>query len=441
MTLAAGEVDPWELAFFVDAVRRLSSGSLMIEVRTRWRAGEATYETGLIKDVMAGKADLGVAGVRAFDEEGLNVTSFQGLLAPFLIDSYELQDRVLASEVAQETLRGVEPLGLTGLGFDPGPLRRPLGITRQLAVAADFEGARFGAHEGRVVALTLEALGGTAVAFAPDQAAGLDGMEAHLAIVAVDGYDRDAQALTANVVLWPRVSVLIANTASFTKLTPQQQAILRQAAAALRDQRPNQIRSEEAEGLLIVCRRGLRTVTVNDAEAAELLRAVAPVYTEIARDPLSKELIDEVRRLRSDVAAGANASVRCEAGASPDPGTAEATELDGAWEACTTREEFLAAGADSAEDQPDNYGCFVLEFERGQFWLYPPGSSPGATGQPADANGTYRLEADNKITFNLEDGEVFQFVWSLFKDTISFRRSGVGGPTGYIVKPFTRARR
>jgi TRAP-type C4-dicarboxylate transport system substrate-binding protein len=131
MTLAAGEVDPWELAFFVDAVRRLSSGSLMIEVRTRWREGEATYETGLIKDVMAGKADLGVAGVRAFDEEGLNVTSFQGLLAPFLIDSYELQDRVLASEVAQETLRGVEPLGLTGLGFDPGPLRRPLGITRQ----------------------------------------------------------------------------------------------------------------------------------------------------------------------------------------------------------------------------------------------------------------------------------------------------------------------
>jgi TRAP-type C4-dicarboxylate transport system substrate-binding protein len=441
MTLATGEGDLSEVASFVDAVRRLSSGSLTIEVKAAWRKGEATYETSLIKDVMAGKADLGVAGVRAFDEEGLDVTSFQGLLAPFLIDSYELQDRVLASEVAQETLRGVEPLGLTGLGFDPGPLRRPLGITRQLAVAADFEGARFGAREGRVVALTLEALGGTAVAFVPDQAAGLDGMEAHLALVAGAGYDRDAQALTSNVVLWPRVSVLVANTAAFGKLAAEQQAIVRHAAALAREERPNQITSEEGEGLLLLCKRGLRTVTIDDGEAEALRRAVEPVYEAIERDPLGKKVLAEVRRLRSEVAAGANASVSCEVGASPDPGTAEATELDGAWEACTTREEFLAAGADSREDQPGNYGCFVLEFERGQFWLYRPGSSPGATGRPGDAGGTYRLEADNKITLILDDGEVFQFVWSLFKDTLSFKKSGVGGPTGYIVKPFTRARR
>jgi TRAP-type C4-dicarboxylate transport system substrate-binding protein len=206
-------------------------------VKTSWRKGEATYETGLIKDVMAGKADLGVVGVRAFDEEGLDVTSFQGLLAPFLIDSYELQDRVFEGDVAKETLRGIEPLGLTGLGLDPGPLRRPLGITRQLAVAADFEGASFGAREGRVAAITLEALGGVSRVFVPDQAAGLDGMEAHLALIGHAGYDRGAQALTANVVLWPRVSVLIANTASFTKLTAQQQAILREAAGSVRDER------------------------------------------------------------------------------------------------------------------------------------------------------------------------------------------------------------
>jgi TRAP-type C4-dicarboxylate transport system substrate-binding protein len=126
-----GENDPSEVASFVDAVRRLSNGSLTIDVKTEWRWGEATYETGLIKDVMAGKADLGVAGVRAFDEAGLDVTSFQGFLAPFLIDTYDLQDRVLASDAAQETLRSVEPLGLTGLGLDPGPLRRPFGITRR----------------------------------------------------------------------------------------------------------------------------------------------------------------------------------------------------------------------------------------------------------------------------------------------------------------------
>ena len=263
-------------------------------------------------------------------------------------------------------------------------------------------------------------------------------MEAHLALIAGSGYDRGAQALTSNVVLWPRVSVLIANTASFIKLTAQQQATLRQAAAALRDERPNQIRSEEAEGLLVLCRRGMRTVTADDAGAEGLLRAVAPVYQEITRDPLGKKLIDEVRRLRSDVVAGTNASVTCEGAASPDPGTAEATELDGAWTACTTREELLAAGAESGEDQPGNYGCFVFEFERGKFWLYRPGSSPGASGRPVTADGTYRLEAGNRITLTHTNGDVFQYTWSVFEDTLSFRKSGVGGATGYVVKPWTR---
>jgi hypothetical protein len=120
------------------------------------------------------------------------------------------------------------------------------------------------------------------------------------------------------------------------------------------------------------------------------------------------------------------------------PAPTSLQELEGAWEACTTREEFLAAGADSGEDQPENYGCFVLEFERGQFWLYRPGSPGAAAVRPANANGTYRLEPNNRITLVLTDGEEFQFVWSVLEDSISFRKTGVGGPTGYIVKPFAR---
>ena len=101
----------------------------------------------------------------------------------------------------------------------------------------------------------------------------------------------------------------------------------------------------------------------------------------------------------------------------------------------------MAAGADSGEDQPGNYGCFVFEFERGQFWLYRPESLPRSTGRQDSAAGTYRLEADNRITFYRDTGEVFQFLWSVFEGTLSFRKTGIGGPTGFIVKPFTRARR
>ena len=51
----------------------------------------------MIEDVQAGKVDMGWVGARAFDAVG--VTSFQALVAPFLVDSYELQDRVFQAGI------------------------------------------------------------------------------------------------------------------------------------------------------------------------------------------------------------------------------------------------------------------------------------------------------------------------------------------------------
>ena len=42
-----------------------------IEFKNDWRQGAPSYETGVIGDVKAGKADLGWAGSRAFDSVGV----------------------------------------------------------------------------------------------------------------------------------------------------------------------------------------------------------------------------------------------------------------------------------------------------------------------------------------------------------------------------------
>ena len=89
LMLANGNDDAWNLEPFAAAVERLSGGSLRIEFRDSWRRGETDYEEGVIRDVAAGKADLGWAGSRAFDDVG--VQSFDALHAPLLNDSYALQ--------------------------------------------------------------------------------------------------------------------------------------------------------------------------------------------------------------------------------------------------------------------------------------------------------------------------------------------------------------
>src|SRR5437764_373145 len=71
LTLAYPANDQSDLLGFVDAVTRLSHGSLRVEVERGWRNGELAYETGQIADVREGKADLGVAASRAWDTVGI----------------------------------------------------------------------------------------------------------------------------------------------------------------------------------------------------------------------------------------------------------------------------------------------------------------------------------------------------------------------------------
>ena len=49
--------------------------------------------------------------------------AFDALVAPFLIDSYDLERAVLEDPIAEEMIASVNGSGLVGIGIEPGPLR------------------------------------------------------------------------------------------------------------------------------------------------------------------------------------------------------------------------------------------------------------------------------------------------------------------------------
>ncbi len=104
LTLADGEIDIANAQPFASAVRQLSHGTLQIKIEGNWRPSDPNYEAGLIKDVAAGKAQLGVTASAAFDTVGID--SFQALQAPFLIDSIALERKVLDSGMPGKMLAG-----------------------------------------------------------------------------------------------------------------------------------------------------------------------------------------------------------------------------------------------------------------------------------------------------------------------------------------------
>src|SRR5215831_21395132 len=211
-----------ELDGFTRNVWRLSYGTMRIHVKYRWRYGQVKAETGLIGDVRAGKVDLGVVGSRAWDSVGVN--GFRALGAPLLIDSYALQDRVLRSPMTGQMLAELRPLGLVGIGVLPGPLRKPLGITRPLLKPADYAGLKIGAQQSLVADATMNALGATPVRF-PVAApiTGFGAAEEHISAIQGNQYDKVGKYLTANVNLWPRPLVVFANGKAWAALTPAQQ--------------------------------------------------------------------------------------------------------------------------------------------------------------------------------------------------------------------------
>ena len=145
VTLTLVTVDDTWASEFAAAASRLSGGSIRIRVRVggSWLLD---YERRLVDDVRAGKAELASVGARAWDRMG--VTAFQGLVAPFLVDSLELQQRILAGGRPARMLESVEPLELVGVALLPGVLRRPLGVSRELVGPRTTPGRRSGSGSG-----------------------------------------------------------------------------------------------------------------------------------------------------------------------------------------------------------------------------------------------------------------------------------------------------
>ena len=219
LTLANPLPSPDELRPFVDEVERISRGKVEIRFRNEWLSWPwRRTEAALIRDVAAGKADLGWVGSRAWDDVG--VTSFDPLHAPLVVDSYPLQAAVLESGVVDGMLEDVDPLGLVGLGVLPGPLRKVLGVDRPLVRPSDFAGLRVGLNRSQVGSDTLRALGAVPVTVpgGVHLEGQLDGLEQQVASIDGNTYDDAARYLTANVNLWPRWVVVFMNAEAFAAL-------------------------------------------------------------------------------------------------------------------------------------------------------------------------------------------------------------------------------
>jgi TRAP-type C4-dicarboxylate transport system substrate-binding protein len=441
LTLANPSGTSIELDGFASQVSRLSGGTIRIDVQSRWRYnGQVASENGLIRDVRAGKADLGVVGSRAWDTVG--VPTFRALDAPLLIDSYALEERVVRSRMTEEMLLGLKPLGLVGIGVLPGPLKRPLGIAHPLLKSTDYAGLRFGVTQSRLQAATVRALGAKPV-WIPSggSIAGLGGLETHVSSIEGSQYDKVAKYLTANVVLWPRPLTLFANEKAFGALSASQRRILRRASIEDVGPETNSVREAEFQDTATLCRAGrLRFVTASRGELTALRRAVEPVDVQLMSDPVTRTYLAQIKALARRVA-----PERAPACVDVAPPASSTSLLDGVYRFTTSAADLRAAGAQPNEVVPENYGSWTIVVDHGRFslaqdnsractWAYGKLAVKGKTLEVSviEGGGIAPTGALDK------PGELWTYTWNLYRDTLTLGHVGQVSPTPTMAKPWRR---
>lgn len=292
------------VAYFVRRLDALSGGALRIEVLDRWGGPDPGAGGPLLHAVTAGDVDLGWVGSSLLAYMGL--PGFDALTAPMLIESSPLQDAVLRSSIPGRTLRGLSRIRLVGLGILAEGLARPVAVEGPLLDPADWRGIRFGTEFSGARVAAIEALGAV-----PVKATG-GSLERQLDEGQIQAFDLDipgyvrlglagrASYVTANVALWPRWDVLLADPDALSSLTEQERSWVRRAAedAVLR----SATLSDEEEGLLDqACRSGAKIATASPRALAATRHSFDGVYRILEENRTTKSFIQGIEALKGSI--------------------------------------------------------------------------------------------------------------------------------------------
>lgn len=349
---------------FIDQVKTISNGNITIE--PIWDAGANTpagFEKGTIELVSGGKADLGLAASRAWDTE--NITSFQALQAPFLIDNDALAIAVAQSDIARRMLENLSSSGVVGLTLWPEDLRHPFSTIPAKPVLSpeDFKGSAVRVTPSKVSQLLVQTFGGNPISDGDYQAAE-SGLRQGFSLTGTP-------TATGNVIFFAKYQVLFANGTAFEKLSDAQRNIIREAAAATQKKAVAEHPSE-IDAAKTWCADGGTIVLANNEQVAAFAEAAQPVFDSISQNPFNAELVTAIRelKLKTKSSPGAEACAPQTSQQNPVP-TAEAgvwsqgLPLNGVWQVELTADDFLRMGTlkSTAEDMA---GVYTYTFQDGQ---------------------------------------------------------------------------
>ena len=437
------------LTRFAERVAELSDGELEIEPVWAANGGEGPdtrdWDQRIARQVVSGDLDLGLVPARAWDTEG--VLSLRVFSAPMLLDSHQLVAEVVASDLGDTALAGLEGIGVTGLALLPGGLRHVFAFGKPMTTPDDFAGTTVRTPRSDTGFALFEAWG----AVPADLKATFDAGVRDGTVGAADSsFDRAPNLPTlattgGNVTTSANLQVLVVGTDALDDLSDEHADALRTAATEVREK----VLAEPADEAALAaayCAAGGTVIIAGAGDVAALRQAAEPVYADLEQDATTRKAIARIEGLKREVARPAPIEP-CGPTDASDSGTnrpslaADTTGAfpEGVYRRSIPADLLLAKGA-SQEDANNHAGLWTMTFEDGEITIEDVRVGDG---QRSSDSGPYCVENGRvNVALGQPGGQcvtpvLFSAAWSLDGRQLSF--SEVGGGSTRAANSFSDA--
>jgi TRAP-type C4-dicarboxylate transport system substrate-binding protein len=284
---------------FVDGLRARFGDRLDLVVRGALGGNRRDGNQAVIRSIATGELDGGWVLARGFQEAG--VPGFDVLAAPMQITNYQAQAAMVQGDGASLFLSLLDGTELIGLSLGVGGLRRPIGTDAPVLGAEDWAGTRFGiiTESQRDPVAATGAIPVFATNYQTQLGQDFAAVDLDMGRYAINLLAGKAPFVTANIVLWPAVWVLVMNRARFEGLSVADQQLVR---AAAQEATEASVRGSHDEAELVAeqCTAGARFPVATPSQIASLRAAFEPALREMEADPQRAPLLAAVRAVAAE---------------------------------------------------------------------------------------------------------------------------------------------
>ncbi|WP_176082612.1 TRAP transporter substrate-binding protein [Martelella sp. HB161492] len=275
-----------------ELLEQCTNGKIGIEVYDSAQLGE---EKDTIEQTRFGVIDMLRVSLGPFN--GL-IEETQIPSLPYIFRSTDHMHKVMDGEIGQEILDAFQPYGLVGLAFYDGGSRSFYNREKPITSIDDLKGMKFRVMQSDIFVDMVDALGANATpmpygeVYSSIQTGVIDGAENNWpSYESSSHYDVAPYYTLDEHLIVPEVLVMSKTT--WDKLTPEDQACVKETAKQSVAYQREQWKAREAESEKVVEAAGVKVVT--DIDKTPFIEAMQPIYEKYVTSDKLKDMVARIQ--------------------------------------------------------------------------------------------------------------------------------------------------